>query len=127
MKKVLLFAVIAFMLGSCKKSSQNYPTPLQIEVSDLTEKTSVSIKAINLTQSNITLLDIRNQFGNRTYPTAPVKVGDKIQITVSANIVVSNVQGDGVGTFKFTFEGRSAGAHGGQIGSFTITETMPAP
>lgn len=125
MKKLLFLALLGLILFSCKKETANTQAPVQIDISGLTTKTSVSIKVIDITAGNATILDIKNQFGNTTYSTIVVFPGDNLQIIGSTNIIPSNLQNDGVGNFKYSFNGQSMGGHGGAIGSFTDNVHVP--
>lgn len=127
MKKLLFLALIGLAMVSCKKSNTSVQAPVQIEVSGLTAKTSVSIKVVDVTNNSATILDVKNQFGNNTFSTIVVFPGDNLQIIGSTNIIPSNLQNDGVGSFKYSFNGQSIGARGGSIGSFTDNVHVPTP
>lgn len=127
MKKLILMAFICLIALACKKSNTDPQAPVQIVVTGLTAKTSVSIKVVDVTQGNTTPFNITNQFGNTTYSTAPVSPGDQLEISISTNINPDNLQGDGDGSFQYYFKGESMGAHAGIIGSFTQKESVPMP
>jgi len=127
LSKITLLACLCFLISSCKKTDRS-PAPIQVQVSGLTTKTSLSIKITDLTQGNTVVLNIVNQFGNKTYTGSNVNPGDQLSIYVTAN-VNDNLAGDGDGTLIYLFKGKNMGAHGGQINiaGFTETETVPEP
>jgi hypothetical protein len=120
MKITILTISVAFvcLLTACsKKSDSNTPSDtLQVEVSGLTAKTSVSIQITN--QKNITVLSVVNQFGNKTYNTDKVYSKDQLRIHYSANMK-SDLDNNGVGTIKFLYKGQNIGASGGDLGGPT--------
>lgn len=109
MKRFSLLALLCVILCGCKKSTTN-PTTLQVQVSGLTSKTSVTIKMVN--QNNLTVLNLANQFGNTTYTASPINVGDVLTITISTNIP-DDTAGDGDGTVEFIYAGVDIGSAGG--------------
>src|SRR5665213_943333 len=97
--KISLLALLSLLVASCKKTDRT-PAPLQVEVSGLTTKTSLSIKVTNSTQGNTIVLNIINQFGNTTYSGSNVNPGDQLSIHVTAN-VNDNLAGDGDGSLIY--------------------------
>lgn len=111
----------------CKKKDVS-PALLQVKVTGLTAKTSLSIRVTDNTQNKV-VLDISNQFGNNTYNSnSNVSPGDQLTIYCTANLN-DNLDGDGDATLQYSFKGQSVGAHGGIIGraGFTENETVPTP
>lgn len=127
MKKLLFIALLGLSMVSCKKNQATTQAPVEIEVSGLTAKTSISLKVIDITSGNSTILNIVNQFGNTTYSTIVVFPDDNLQIIGSTNIIPSTLQNDGVATLKYSFNGQSMGGRGGAIGSFTDNVHVPTP
>jgi len=127
MKKLLFLALIGLAMASCKKDQATKQAPVQIEVSGLTAKTSISLKVIDITSGNSIILDIKNQFANTTYSTIVVYPGDNLQIIGSTNIIPATLQNDGVATLKYSFNGQSMGGRGGSIGTFTDNVRVPTP
>jgi hypothetical protein len=123
--KSLVPVIVLLPFIGCKKDSGNISAPIDITVSGLTAKTSISITAVDETESNKQVLQVTNQYGNTTYHTAIVSAGDKIKITVTANMD-DNLQGDGDGSFQFMFKGRSVGGHSGQINRVGFTQDVTA-
>ena len=128
MKQILFSILLLGILSGCSKDSSTTGTnpedaPLQVVVSELTDKTAVSITVTN--QNNVKILDIVNQFGNTTYNTEVVHSKDKLKVHYKCNIQ-SNSAGDGVGTITFLYKGENRGAAGvsGTI-ERDITVTIP--
>ena len=126
MKTLNTWAFICLLsLCGCKKDSTSSSTlgSLDIQVSGLTDKTSLNIVAIKSTM-NTPFYHITNRFGNKTYSTpATAAIGDKITITVTAN-VDDNLAGDGDGNVVFYFKGKNIGGHGGIIGKAGFTQQV---
>lgn len=125
MKKISLLALIC-LLFACKKSS-TAPSPIQVEVTGLTSKTTVSIKIVDMTKGNALIFNVTNQ-SNGTYTTSSVNTGDQITITATSNMN-DDLAGDGDGTIALLYKGQNMGVHGGIIGisGFTQNETVPTP
>ncbi len=129
-RTLLTLALLCLLLISCKKNSQSPSTPdkIKIDVSGLTEKTSISIRITDDTEGGSTILLLTNQFGNNIYYSSSAFSGDAVKIYVTANID-DDLSGDGDGAIKFSFKGQSIGAHGGIIGKagFSLNTTLPNP
>lgn len=129
MKILNLFALLCLLLYSCSKKSTPSSAPMQIQVSGLSSKTSLSLVVTdNSYGSQNIVLSISNQFGDQTYSTQPVNPGDQLYITFSTNIQDDQV-GDGVGELKFFFKGEQMGGTGIAQGIIpgNIHETVPQP
>jgi len=124
MKTLNTWAFICLLaLCGCKKDSSSTLGSLDIQVSGLTDKTSISIVATKSTM-NTPFYQITNQFGNKTYSTSPTAaIGDKITITVTSN-VDDNLAGDGDGNVAFYYKGKNIGGHGGVIGKAGFTQQV---
>jgi hypothetical protein len=124
MKTLNTLAFICLLaLCGCKKDSSSTFGSLNIQVSGLTDKTSLSIVASKSTM-NTPFYSITNQFGNKTYTTpATLVIGDKVNITVTAN-VNDNLAGDGDGNVIFYYKGKNIGGHGGMIGKLGFSQQI---
>lgn len=115
MKNLLLITclILPLFLSGCKKDNEDDPTPLQVEVSGLTDLTSIYMQIDD--QSNKRVLTLDNSFGNKTYNTEAVNQGDVLTVKYKANRTSDNAN-NGVGTIKFLYKGELLGSAGGQIG-----------
>lgn len=121
--KKLLFAlsISVFIFTGCKKDDPTpefdlTSSPINVDVSGLTQQTSVYIKIINTTNNNEVILDLENKFGNTTYNSLDaVKSGDVLKIEYKSNIG-TDTQGNGNGTLKFNYKGFNVLTAGGAIG-----------
>lgn len=125
MKKLLLAFLCLIALSECKKTSDNSPAPMQVQVSGLTAKTSLTLKVTIGSPSGTVILNVVNQFGNTSYNTSPVNPGDQLYIAYSTNIP-DDLSGDGDGTLRFFYKGQSMGAAGGILTGSTHS-TVPTP
>jgi hypothetical protein len=120
---VALLALNVLCLTACKKESNpvtKQPTSppvtkldtaggFQIQVSGLTAKTAVNLI---VTDDQNLILNIKNGYGDTTYTTSAVKIGDPIIVSYSTNIA-DDLAGDGDGTIKFFYKGFTLGVVGG--------------
>lgn len=118
--KQLSLCFIALLLFSCSSKKDNpnpAPSngkPIQVEVSGLTTLTSVSIQ-IKKPNGEI-VLDIVNQFGNKTYTGSLITERPvKLKAHYSANIS-SDLDNNGNGSLKFIYDGEARTTAGGNLG-----------
>ncbi|MEO6849219.1 MAG: hypothetical protein ABI203_07810 [Mucilaginibacter sp.] len=124
--KVSLTVLTLALFCSCKKKDVS-PASVQVQVSGLTTKTSLSITVTDNTKG-IVVLSLINKFGNNTYSSSAVSPGDQLTIHITSN-VDDNLAGDGDAQIKYFFKGDNFGAHGGQVNvsGFSQNETVPQP
>jgi hypothetical protein len=112
-KNALMLVLLALSMHSCKKDKQDdNQNPLEIVVTGLTVKTSITIIADD--QNNKRILEVSNKFGNATYKTAPVNSGDVLRIHYNSNLA-SDIQNNGNGNLSFYYKGQNRGAAGGNL------------
>jgi hypothetical protein len=114
--RFIIFLAVLFLFSCTKSESEKQENLLQIDVTDLNVITPISIKVSD--QNELIVLDIKNEFGNKTYYTAEVHSGDQLIIHYSS-AVEAGANGDGMGTMQFSFKGIDSGAAAGNLGGPT--------
>lgn len=123
---LLMLTAVALMATGCKKTTDTSLHGVEITTTGLTDKTSISIDVINKSLSNVNILSLQNQFGNKTYTSGPVSRGNVISITIRSNYD-SDAQNNGVGTIVMGYNGKSIASHGGAINKAGFEQTITIP
>ena len=130
MKKLILLIPIALTIFGCGKKTIK-PTPtvtnkLQIAVSGLTNKTSVTLLLRN--ENFDTLLSVVNHFKDTTYTVTTVSPGQNVLFHYNSNMPADAVTNDGIGNIKLTFNGQQVENYGGSLnGTLGATYNIQMP
>ncbi|WP_295716427.1 hypothetical protein [Mucilaginibacter sp.] len=131
-KNLTSLAFLCLMAFSgCKKSDSTPPTQtidppakidysianangLQLAVSNLTAKTSITIFVTDYNRPTDTLMKISNLYGNKSYYTKDVSKGQKCSIFINSN-VVADVANNGTGIITFYYKSEILGINAGNF------------
>jgi hypothetical protein len=111
--RIFILSAVLFFCSCTKSESGKENNVLQITVEYLTDTTPISIKVTD--QDGLTVLDVNNKYGNKTYYTDEVHSGDRLIVHYSSS-VEAEANGNGMGTLQFYYKGNDRGAAGGSLG-----------
>lgn len=114
--RIIIFIAVLFFFSCTKSESNKEENVLKIEVTGLKDVTPISIKIAD--QSGLTVLDIKNEFGNKMYYTTEVQSGDQLIIHYSS-VLEAEANGNGYGTLQFFYKGNDRGSAIGDLGGPT--------